>query len=184
MRAGRLRNPSFSFGRLRGGGVVEIERAVMFDVLGLLTMPLARQVEQRRFEQAQLQAAYEAVGVAAEARRAFFGAVAAQELVKLLRAGQGSRRRVERAGPAHGAGRQLQQAGADARAGVLRRRHGAAGPRAAPGRRRARAADARCSACPATSSASSCPSACRTCRSSRPSRRMPSRRRWTSAWTC
>ena len=28
----------------RGGGVVEIERAVMFDVLGLLTMPVAQQV--------------------------------------------------------------------------------------------------------------------------------------------
>lgn len=81
VRAGRLRNPSFGFSRLReGGGVIEIERSVMFDVLGLLTMPLARQVEQRRFEQAQLQAAHAAIGVAAEARRAYFGAVAAQEL--------------------------------------------------------------------------------------------------------
>ena len=86
VRAGRLRNPSFSFGRMReGGGVVEIERSVMFDVLGLLTMPLARQVEQRRFEQAQLQAAYEAVGVAAEARRAYYSAVAAEELVRYYR---------------------------------------------------------------------------------------------------
>ncbi len=83
VRAGRLRNPSFSFGRLReAGGVVEIDRAVMFDVLGLLTMPVVRQVEQRRFEQAQLQAAYDAVGVAARARRAYFEAVAAEELVR------------------------------------------------------------------------------------------------------
>ncbi len=81
VRAGRLANPSFSFGRLSGGGVVEIERAVLFDVLGLLTMPLARQVEQGRFEQAQLQAAYETVGVAGEARRAFFEAVAARQLL-------------------------------------------------------------------------------------------------------
>ena len=83
VRAGRLRNPSFSFGRMReGGGVVEIERSVMFDVLGLLTMPVARQVEQRRFEQVQLGAAYEAVGVAAQARSAYYAAVAAEELVR------------------------------------------------------------------------------------------------------
>jgi hypothetical protein len=85
VRAGRLANPIFSFGRLReGGGVVEIERSVMFNVLGLLTMPIAQNVERRRFEQTQLQAASEAVGVAAEARRAFYSAVAAQELVKYL----------------------------------------------------------------------------------------------------
>ena len=82
VRAGRLRNPLFSFGRLSGDGVVEIDRAVMFDVLGLLTMPVARQVEQRRFEQAQLQAALDAVRIAAEVRRAYINAVAAQELVK------------------------------------------------------------------------------------------------------
>ena len=83
VRAGRLRNPSFSFGRLReGGGVLEIERSVMFDVLGLLTLPFASQVEQRRFAQTQLQTAHEAVGIAADTRRAYFNAVAAQELVR------------------------------------------------------------------------------------------------------
>jgi hypothetical protein len=82
VRAGRLSNPLFSFGRLSGGGVVEIERAVMFDVLGLLTMPVVRQVEQRRFEQAQFQAALDAVSIASEARRAYISAVAAQELVR------------------------------------------------------------------------------------------------------
>ncbi|HEY9067978.1 MAG TPA: TolC family protein, partial [Burkholderiaceae bacterium] len=81
VRAGRLRNPSFSFGRLsEAGGPVEIDRAVMFDVLGLLTLPLAQRVEARRFEQAQYQAAYDAVGLAAETRRAYFAAVAAREL--------------------------------------------------------------------------------------------------------
>ena len=124
VRAGRLRNPSFSFGRLReGGGVVEIERAVMFDVLGLLTMPVASEVEQRRFAQAQLQAAHEAVGIAADTRKAYFSAVAAQELVKYYQqvkeaadASNELARRMVQAG-------QLQQAGADARAGVLRGRH-------------------------------------------------------------
>ena len=81
VRAGRLASPSFRFGRLSNGGATEIDRAVIFDVLGLLTMPLAKQVEQRRFEQAQLQAAFESVGVACEARKAFFEAVTAQQLV-------------------------------------------------------------------------------------------------------
>ena len=82
VQAGRLRNPVLGFGRLAlGGGAVEIDRSVMFDVLSLLTMPMARQVQQRNFEQAQFQAAFDAVGIASETRRAYFGAVAAQELV-------------------------------------------------------------------------------------------------------
>jgi outer membrane protein TolC len=82
VQAGRLRNPVFGFGRLAlGGGAVEIDRSVMFDVLSLLTMPMARQVQQRNFEQAQFQAAFDAGGIASETRRAYFGAVAAQELV-------------------------------------------------------------------------------------------------------
>ncbi|MEO8154450.1 MAG: TolC family protein [Rhizobacter sp.] len=82
VRAGRLANPSFSFVHLSGGGITEIDRSVMFNVLGLLTMPLARQVEQRRFEQAQYQAAFDAVGIATQTRRAFYGAVAAQDLLR------------------------------------------------------------------------------------------------------
>ena len=82
VRAGRLANPRLSFGRLSGAGVTEIDRGVMFDLLGLLTLPIASQVAQRQFEQGQYQAAFDAVGVAADARKAFFGAVAAQELVK------------------------------------------------------------------------------------------------------
>jgi outer membrane protein TolC len=82
VRAGRLANPTFSFGRLAGNGVTEIDRSVMFNVLGLLTLPVANQVAQRHLEQAHFQAAFDAVGVAADARKAFFGAVAAQDLVR------------------------------------------------------------------------------------------------------
>lgn len=81
VRAGRLANPTVSFGRLRGGGVTEIDRSVMFNLIGLLTLPVASEVAQRQLEQAQYQAAFDAVGVAAQARKAFFGAVAAQDLV-------------------------------------------------------------------------------------------------------
>ena len=81
VRAGRLANPGLGFGHLKGAGVTEIDRSVMFNVLGLLTMPMAVQVEQRRFEMAQYQAAFEAVGLAGEARKAFFNALASEELV-------------------------------------------------------------------------------------------------------
>jgi len=81
VRAGRLANPRLGFGRLSGNGALEIDRAVMFDVLGLLTLPLAKQVAEHRFEQAQLQAAADTVGLASSARIAFFEAVAAEQLV-------------------------------------------------------------------------------------------------------
>lgn len=83
VRAGRLHGPTLGFGRLAGGGAVEIDRSLMFDLLGLLTLPAARRVEQQRFEQAQWQAAYEAVGVADQARRAYFVAVAAQQRLQV-----------------------------------------------------------------------------------------------------
>lgn len=79
--AGRLANPSIGFTHLRGGGITEIDRSIMFSVLSLLTLPAARQIEQRRFELAQVQAASDAVGVASDARQAFFNAVAANDLV-------------------------------------------------------------------------------------------------------
>jgi len=82
VRAGRLANPSVGFSRVAGGGVTEIDRSIVFSVLSLFTMPAAKRVEQGRFEQAQYQAASEAVSLAGEARRAFFAAVAAQDLVR------------------------------------------------------------------------------------------------------
>ena len=79
VQAGRLRNPGLSFGRLSGGGETEIERAILFDLTGLLTMPMRRAIEERRFGQAQLQTALQAVRTAADARRAYFQAVAAHQ---------------------------------------------------------------------------------------------------------
>jgi len=53
---------------------------VLFDLLGLLTLPLRSRLEQDRFEQSQLLLAQDAVGLAALVRKAYYGAVAAQEL--------------------------------------------------------------------------------------------------------
>jgi len=79
VQAGRLRNPGFSFGRLSGNGEVEIDRAIMFDLSGLLSMPLRRAIEERRFAQTQLQTALQIVRLATVTRRAYFQAVAAQQ---------------------------------------------------------------------------------------------------------
>lgn len=84
VQAGRMRNPSFSFGRMRGGDDVEIERSVMFDLLGIVTMPVRSRIEGRRFEQAKLQAASQAVQLAADTRRAYFNAVAAQQTANYM----------------------------------------------------------------------------------------------------
>ncbi|WP_225984899.1 TolC family protein [Noviherbaspirillum aerium] len=84
VQAGRIRNPSFSFGRMRGGDDVEIERSVMFDLIGIVTMPVRSRIEGRRFEQAKLQAASQAVQLAADTRQAYFNAVAAQQTVKYM----------------------------------------------------------------------------------------------------
>jgi len=79
VQAGRLRNPSLSFGRLRKGEDVEIERSILFDLVGLLTIPVRSNIERSRFEQAKLQAASDAVKLAADTRRAYVTAVAAQQ---------------------------------------------------------------------------------------------------------
>jgi outer membrane protein TolC len=78
VQAGRLRNPGFSFSRLHGTDN-EIDRGVMFDLAGLLTLPLRSGIETRRFEQAKLQAASDAARLATATRRAYFNAVAAQQ---------------------------------------------------------------------------------------------------------
>src|SRR5437763_297540 len=79
VQAGRLPNPRLSFGRIRGGGETEIDRGVSFDLAALLTLLMRSGIERRRFEQAKLQAAMQAVALAADTRRAWYNAVAAAQ---------------------------------------------------------------------------------------------------------
>ncbi len=84
VQAGRIANPVFSFGRLKGHHGVEIERQLMLPVIGLLTMPLARRLEQRRYELAQMRTAGDVLRVADETRRAWYSAVAAQQTAEYM----------------------------------------------------------------------------------------------------
>jgi outer membrane protein TolC len=79
VQAGRLANPSFSFSDKRAPEVRSIERAVTLNLLAIVTLPLNERLAARRFEEAQLRLAGEAVALAAETRRAWVRAVAANE---------------------------------------------------------------------------------------------------------
>ena len=81
--AGRLPNPHFSMLRASKieGGVREfkIEQALTFNIFSLVTMPLLTGIERRRFEQTQVSVALEMLRLASETRKAYYGAVAAQQ---------------------------------------------------------------------------------------------------------
>lgn len=83
--AGRLPNPHFSMKRATGQGEIAIEQALTFNILSLLTIPLASQVEQRRFARAQSQVTIDVLRLAADTRKAYFGAVAAEQSVRYMR---------------------------------------------------------------------------------------------------
>ncbi len=81
VQAGRLRNPVFAYSNKRNSDITTIDRTVMVNVASLLLMPLALDIEQRRFEQAKVAAAANIVTTAAATRAAFYRAVAAQEML-------------------------------------------------------------------------------------------------------
>jgi outer membrane protein TolC len=77
-------NPTFSIFRIAGGGALEAERQVVGNILALSTLPFRSEIARQRFQQAQLRAAEETLRLAADVRRAYFRAVAVNELVALL----------------------------------------------------------------------------------------------------
>jgi outer membrane protein TolC len=85
VQAGLPPNPGFSFARFSSGGEVEIERWVAYNLAALLTMPLRLEIEQRRFAQAQAAAANQVLTLAADTRKAWVQAVAAEEMLRYHR---------------------------------------------------------------------------------------------------
>ena len=77
-------NPTFSISRISGSGAVEIERQVAGDILALASLPFLSEIARQRFRKAQLRAAEETLRLAADVRRTYYRAVAANELVGLL----------------------------------------------------------------------------------------------------
>jgi outer membrane protein TolC len=85
VQAGRLPNPGFGFARLRRGDEVELERGIHVNLARLIAMPLIREVESRRLAQVQQQVAMAVLALAAETRKAYFNALAAEESVRYMR---------------------------------------------------------------------------------------------------
>jgi outer membrane protein TolC len=78
------RNPGFSFSHLQGGGDKEIERSFTLEVVSLLTIPLRTRLERDRLTATQLAVAAQAIDVAAQARRAYFRAIATAQSAKYM----------------------------------------------------------------------------------------------------
>ena len=85
VQAGRLPNPGFSFGRSSRGDEREIERGLHFNLARLVAMPLIGRMEARRFEQVKGRVAMNVLSLAADTRKAYFTALAAEETVRYMR---------------------------------------------------------------------------------------------------
>ena len=85
VQAGRLPNPGFSFSRLKRGNEVELERGLHFNIARLLAMPLVSQMEARRFQQTQGMVAMNVLSLAADTRKTYYNALAAEETVRYMR---------------------------------------------------------------------------------------------------
>jgi outer membrane protein TolC len=85
VQAGRLPNPGFSFGRLTKGDEIELERGLHVNLARLIAMPLVQRVEARRLEQVRSTVAMQVLSLAADTRKAWVQAVAAEESVRYSR---------------------------------------------------------------------------------------------------
>jgi len=79
VQAGRLPNPRLSYLRASHDGAYKVETTFTFNILALFTVPMATEIEKRRFEQVKRRAALQAINVASDTRRAFYAAVAARQ---------------------------------------------------------------------------------------------------------
>ena len=81
--------PTISLARLTGAEL-ELERQIVQNVLALLTLPRRREIAEDRFHAAQTRAVEATLKTAAEARRAYYRAVASAQIVTFLGEAHGS----------------------------------------------------------------------------------------------
>ncbi len=79
VQAGRLPNPGFSFERKSAGGLLDIERNFSISIAHLIAMPLTLKLENRRFEATQRAVTQRMLELAADTRKAYYVALAADE---------------------------------------------------------------------------------------------------------
>jgi outer membrane protein TolC len=84
VQAGRLPNPRFDLRHASAAGQYDIEETLSFNVLALLTMPYAHDIEKRRFAQTQNSVVQRVAQLAKDTREAFYAALAARESLRYL----------------------------------------------------------------------------------------------------
>ena len=77
-------NPNISLGGVAGPLSSEIEGTIAADILALATLPARADIAAARFAAARLEAAEATLSVATQARRAYYRAVGARELVRVM----------------------------------------------------------------------------------------------------
>lgn len=85
VQAQTLPNPGITVGRLTRGNEVEWDAALHVFLLQILTMPMRADIEQRLFEKTRTEVTLAVLQLAAETRKAYFIAVAADENVRYMR---------------------------------------------------------------------------------------------------
>ncbi|HVI28648.1 TolC family protein [Hansschlegelia sp.] len=83
-------SPTVSLERVAGSGDLDVERRLVADLLGLLTLPKRTRVAETVFRAAQQRAIAATFGAASETRRAWIRAVAARETVGFLETARAS----------------------------------------------------------------------------------------------
>ena len=85
VQAGRLPNPGFSFGRSSRGDEIELDRSLHLNIARLIALPFIVEIEARRFEQIKALVAMSVLSLAADTRKAYYNALAAEETVRYMR---------------------------------------------------------------------------------------------------
>jgi outer membrane protein, multidrug efflux system len=80
VQAGTFPNPHLSLGRFTAGDTFEIERALRFNIMGLIALPWRAKWQSQQHELAKLQAAQDVVKLATDTCKAWVNAVAAQQI--------------------------------------------------------------------------------------------------------
>ncbi len=84
VQAGRLPNPRFAMLRVRDNDDFMIEQSLGFNIMSLIIMPQVTEMEQRRFARTQRALTQEVVALAAETRKAYIHALAAEERLRYM----------------------------------------------------------------------------------------------------
>ncbi len=77
-------NPKIGLARIATSGTLEIERQIVTSLFALATLPQRTEIARERFRAAQLKAAQQTLALAADVRRQYFRAVAANQLAAFL----------------------------------------------------------------------------------------------------